>query len=156
MPTGCIFCEEIDRIKNNITDPYFVVKLETGYVSIAHNQYYEGYCLFISNIHASELHEIDMATRKQFLNEMVLVGEAIFNAFKPRKLNIELLGNSESHVHWHIIPRYKNDRLPKIPAWNNPEFLMNKKRPTESELESIKNTLLKSLDEVIKRNNLKL
>src|SRR3989344_2930294 len=121
----CRFCKEINDISQNIIDPFFVIKLKTGYVSLGHNQYYKGYCQFISNIHASELHELDNELKKQFLIEMSYVGEVIYRAFTPQKLNLELLGNTHSHLHWHIIPRYKNDILPTIPAWNNPETLIN-------------------------------
>lgn len=154
MPSDCSFCREIENIKNNKIDTFFVKELETGYVSIGHNQYYRGYCLFVSKIHASGLHELDKKLKKKFLIEMATVEEVIHTAFKPKKINIELLGNSYSHLHWHIIPRYKKDVLPKIPVWNNPEFLMNKTRPSKSEVESLKKTLLKDFDKALKREGL--
>ena len=30
-------------------------------------------------------------------------------AFRPRKLNYELLGNQVPHLHWHLFPRYESD-----------------------------------------------
>lgn len=154
MFSNCLFCQEIESIKNNKINPFFVIKLKTGYVSIGHNQYYRGYCLFISKVHASELHELDKELKKNFLIEMAVVEEVIYTTFKPKKINIELLGNSHSHLHWHIIPRYIKDILPKIPIWNNPEFLMNKTRPSKSELESLKKNLLKGFGQVLKRERL--
>src|SRR3989338_949401 len=150
MVKDCIFCQEIEDIKHNKIDPFFVTELKTGYVSLGHNQYYRGYCLFISKIHASELHKLDSEFKKQFLIEMALVGEVIHTSFQPKKINIELLGNSHPHLHWHIIPRYKHDILPKIPVWNNSEFLKNKKRPSESQLNSLKKVLLYGFDTILK------
>jgi diadenosine tetraphosphate (Ap4A) HIT family hydrolase len=145
----CIFCKEINDISQNIINPFFVLKLKTGYVSLGYNQYYKGYCLFISKVHASELHKLDNKFKKQFLIEMSLVGEVICKVFKPKKLNIELLGNTHSHLHWHLLPRYKNDILPKIPVWNNPNFLDDKTRPTKSELVFLKKKLLKGFDKIL-------
>ena len=153
MLNKCFICLEIENIKQS-KNPYFVTELKTGYVVLGHNQYYKGYSLFFSKIHAEELHQLDHELKKQFLLDMTLLAEAIYKSFKPKKLNYELLGNTESHLHWHIIPRYKKDILPKIPVWNNPEFLKNKKRPSEAELRSLKKNLLKSFDQVLKRKRL--
>jgi diadenosine tetraphosphate (Ap4A) HIT family hydrolase len=70
-----------------------------------------------------ELHELKPDVRSRFLGEMALVAEAVFRAFSPRKLNYELLGNSVSHLHWHIFPRYEDDPNPQWPVWNNTAFL---------------------------------
>lgn len=45
----------------------------------------------------------------KYLEEMALVAEAVFNVYKPNKMNYELLGNGDSHVHWHLFPRYDGD-----------------------------------------------
>jgi len=146
MLDKCFFCKDIENIKNNKKNPFFLLQLNSGYVSIGHNQYYKGYCLFISNIHASDLHELDRELRNKFLIDMALVEEVIYVTFKPKKINIELLGNSHPHLHWHIIPRYENDTLPKIPVWNNPEFLINKTRPSRYELNTLKKMLLEGFN----------
>lgn len=154
MVKNCIFCQEIEEIKRNNKNPFFVIELKTGYVSLGYNQYYKGYCLFISKVHASELHELESEIKKQFLVEMALVGEVINTIFHPKKINIELLGNTHSHLHWHIFPRYKKDILPKIPVWNNPDFLTNKIRPTKSELDWLKSNLLKGFNKMLERERL--
>ncbi len=59
---------------------------------------------------------------------MADVAEAVFRAFEPRKLNYELLGNSVTHLHWHIFPRYDSDPNPRWPVWNNDEFLQSPRR----------------------------
>src|SRR5207302_3944918 len=46
-------------------------------------------------------------------------------AFKPRKMNYEVLGNTVGHLHWHLFPRYEWDPNPKRPTWetNHPPRL---------------------------------
>ncbi len=150
MVKSCVFCQEIE-CPTLSRDAYFVTELKTGYVSFGYNQYYNGYCLFISNVHATELHELENEVKRQFLFEMSLVAETISTTFKPRKLNIELLGNSHAHLHWHIFPRYKDDPYPKIPVWNNESFLTSRARPTKAQLDGMREKLLRELTKILER-----
>ena len=43
-------------------------------------------------------------------------------SFTPRKLNYELLGNQEAHMHWHLYPRYETDAIPHWPVWADPKL----------------------------------
>jgi diadenosine tetraphosphate (Ap4A) HIT family hydrolase len=115
MENKCLICTRIFQIKE-LKNPYFVRELTTGYVVIGDFQFYKGYTLFLSKTHVDELHKLG-STRSIFLNEMAIVAEAVFNAFKPSKLNYELLGNTDRHLHWHIIPRYDADPRPNAPIW---------------------------------------
>lgn len=105
---GCLICERIKMILEG-RNPYFVCELETGYVVLGDHQRFKGYTLFLCKEHVNELHELNQDFKKKFLLEMALVAEAIFNVYKPNKMNYELLGNGDSHVHWHLFPRYEND-----------------------------------------------
>src|SRR5687768_8946032 len=100
----CLVCDRIDLIKKG-KNPYFVKELETGFVVIGDFQYYEGYTLFLCKIHENELHKLKPDFKKKFLEEMAVVGEAVYHAFSPRKLSYELLGNTDDHMHWHLFPR---------------------------------------------------
>jgi diadenosine tetraphosphate (Ap4A) HIT family hydrolase len=42
---------------------------------------------------------------------------AIMRVVDADHINVELLGNSVPHLHWHIIPRYKNEDRWGIPIW---------------------------------------
>lgn len=81
------------------------------------HQFYYGYTLFLSKVHARELHEVDKQFKNKFLFEMSEVAEAVFKAFKPEKLNYELLGNTDEHMHWHIFPRRKTDPMSHTSIW---------------------------------------
>jgi diadenosine tetraphosphate (Ap4A) HIT family hydrolase len=48
---------------------------------------------------------------------MCLTARAIHEAFQPHKLNYELLGNQVPHLHWHLFPRYLDDRDRLKPVW---------------------------------------
>ena len=147
----CLICRRIQLIRQQ--NPYFIKELKTGYVVLGDFQFFRGYTLFLCKIHKNELHNLSAPFRRQFLWEMSVVAEAVFKAFHPRKLNYELLGNTDRHLHWHIIPRHKNDPLPKRTIWNIDKKIRNaaSTRPSASELKSLKTQLSKKLNPLIKK-----
>lgn len=145
---NCAVCERIERIKQG-KNPYFVRELETGYVVIGDYQRFKGYTVFICRECAPELHLLEPDFKNRFLGEMSLVAEAVFRAFKPDKLNYELLGVGNSvHMHWHFFPRREGDIPVKGPVWklDKAEMYNEKYIPTETELAELKNKLNDELD----------
>jgi diadenosine tetraphosphate (Ap4A) HIT family hydrolase len=141
-------CEICERIAHFTPDnPYLIAELETGYAVLGDNQYYRGYTIFLAKQCVPELHELPPGVRSRFLEEMAQVAEAVFRTFEPRKLNYELLGNSVSHLHWHLFPRYADDPNPRWPVWNNPVFLEAAPRTEidEAELASRRDSVQKAL-----------
>jgi len=149
MKNNCLICKRINWIKND-KNPYFVMELKTGYVVIGDYQFYKGYTLFLCKKHVKELHDLEPNFRKQFLYEMSLVAQAVDKSFKPRKINYELLGNTDSHLHWHIFPRRKNDPDPLMPIWTIKKSVRenDKTRPNQKILDKLKQQLKKELTKI--------
>lgn len=145
----CLICDRIKSIQED-KNPHFIKELNTGYVVIGDHQFFRGYTLFLCKQHKKELHELELEFRKEFLWEMSEVASAVFKAFKPRKLNYELLGNTDDHMHWHIFPRNRNDPEAKRPIWVIEESIRCAKsaQPSEEELEVLKDTLRKYLKNI--------
>ena len=122
MPSDCDLCARIDRTERR-ENPFAVVRTVTGYVHLADVQYHEGYTIFVAKRCVNELHELPDTERDLHLHEMALVAEAVIHAFRPRKLNYELLGNGAPHLHWHLFPRRADDPRPRGPVWQDPSFL---------------------------------
>ena len=154
----CLICDRIEMIKNG-TNPYFVKELETGYVVIGDNQHFEGYALFLYKNHKyTELFQMDVDERTKFLQEMSLVAEAVYRAFKPEKMNYELLGMGDAHLHWHLYPRRTGDienygNNGKGPVWWYPmeKMYSDECRPDEVRLEEMKRCLLEQLEQLAAR-----
>ena len=87
------------------------------------DQAFEGYTFLTLKWHEEELYKLADKDRKQFLEDMSLVANALSKAFKPDKMNYELLGNSMPHLHWHLVPRYTSD-----PMWGRPIWAGNRRR----------------------------
>lgn len=146
----CLICERIKMIKEG-TNKYFVMELETGYVVIGDHQYFKGYTIFLCKEHITELHFLDIEFRKKFLSEMSIVGEAVYHAFQPDKINYELLGNGDAHLHWHIFPRREGDGDVKGPVWwtDRNKMYSEEARPSEEELTDMKAALYTELKRLI-------
>lgn len=150
----CLICDRIEMIKQG-TNPYFVKELETGYVVIGDNQHFKGYTLFLCKEHKTELFQLEYNQKLKFLNEMSIVAEAVSKAFHAEKMNYELLGNGDTHIHWHLFPRVEGDlenygNKGKGPVWWYPMEKMYSEDncPTAEELEMMKKKLLKELNEL--------
>lgn len=132
----CLMC---NIIKSGENDPYFIIELETGYAALGWHQRFKGYTVFICKTHASELHELEPEYRAKFMEEMSTVSEAVFNVFKPDKMNYELLGNAVSHLHWHLFPRRVGDTPKGGPVWclQKEEMYDDSMRPSDEEREKM-------------------
>ena len=152
----CFICERIEMIKNS-TNPYFVKELETGYVVLGDNQHFKGYTIFLCKEHKTELFQLNHSDKMKFLEEMSIVAEAVSKAFDAEKMNYELLGNGDTHLHWHLFPRKSGDienygNNGKGPVWWYPmeKMYSDDNRPSAEELEEMKCRLLTVLDKLLK------
>lgn len=150
----CLICKRIEMIKNN-ENQYFVKELETGYVVLGDHQRFKGYTLFLCKKHVTELHHLDRNFKMKYLEEMSLVAEAVQKVFNAEKMNYELLGNGDTHVHWHLFPRNTGDTPQKGPVWWLPrEEMWNEKyRPTDAELAEYKKILLNEIENLLSERN---
>lgn len=142
----CLICNRIQAIQNK-ENPYFIKDLETGYVVLGDFQYFKGYTIFLSKIHAAELHDLDHKFMMKFLEEMAKVAKAVYLSFKPDKLNYEMLGNGDPHLHWHIFPRYKSDSDFRSPVWVIDKSIRyaESQRPSPDQIDEWRQRLLKYL-----------
>ena len=155
MENNCSMCNVIRKIKNG-ENPWFVRELETGYVILGWNQHFYGYSLFICKRHVVEIFNLDIEFRTKYMQEMVIVAEAVKNAFNADKINYECLGNGDVHLHWHIFPRVKGDLGEygdngKGPVWWLPREIMwnDNNIPDMPELDEMKAKLNLELDKLL-------
>ncbi|HEY0268214.1 MAG TPA: HIT family protein, partial [Methyloradius sp.] len=47
------------------------------------------------------------------------VEQVLRDVLQPEKINLASLGNMTPHLHWHVIPRYKEDRNFPNPIWGD-------------------------------------
>jgi diadenosine tetraphosphate (Ap4A) HIT family hydrolase len=82
------------------------------------NQTYRGHCqLVFDPRHAEGLELLDPDEYQRFSADLATAARAVFVAMRPDRMNYASLGNVVPHVHWHLVPRYRDD-----PRWGAPIY----------------------------------
>jgi diadenosine tetraphosphate (Ap4A) HIT family hydrolase len=96
---------------------------------------YPGFCRVIWNDHIREMTDLD-ATHQIVLMRVVFAVEAMVRRlFAPDKINLASFGNMVPHLHWHVIPRWQDDRNFPEPIWGSVQRPGSEKRPAISNSE---------------------
>jgi len=82
---------------------------------------YPGCCRVILNRHVREMTDLSTAERARLMDKVFAVEAAIREFAAPDKINLASLGNAVPHVHWHVIPRWRDDRHFPKPIWASAE-----------------------------------
>jgi len=109
---GCPF----DRPRPERTEGWEeIARLSVSTAALFRNQGYRGHCLVIFDLrHASRPDELSSSEWAAFAQDAREVARAVMEVCAPDHLNLELLGNQVPHLHWHVVPRYRDD-----PRWGN-------------------------------------
>lgn len=79
--------------------------------------HYPGFCRVIWNAHVREMTDLPPACRHELMTVVFAVEEVVRRLFAPDKINLASFGNVVPHLHWHIIPRWRDDRHFPEPVW---------------------------------------
>ncbi len=124
---GCLFCRVVEALERTDACPHpesgepvrKIQDLPASVAILGADQFYRGYAVVVARTHATELYRLPEAEATRYFQDMLRVARAIDRAFRPRKLNYELLGNAVPHLHWHLFPRYAEDPSPMRPVWEH-------------------------------------
>jgi diadenosine tetraphosphate (Ap4A) HIT family hydrolase len=90
-------------------------------------QTYRGYSLLVyDGAHATRLDQLPQGAAAAFMSDLHRAQSAIVAVLEPDHVNVELLGNAIPHLHWHIVPRYREDPRWGQPIWMTDELSMPK------------------------------
>jgi diadenosine tetraphosphate (Ap4A) HIT family hydrolase len=78
---------------------------------------YPGYCRVIWQRHVAEMTDLDPAQRSQLMRVVCEVEAGLRDWLRPDKVNLASLGNVVPHLHWHVIPRFRDDPHFPNPIW---------------------------------------
>ena len=81
---------------------------------------YPGFCRVILNRHAAEMTDLTTDEQQELMRIVFVVETVVREVVKPEKINLASLGNMVPHVHWHVIPRWREDRCFPNPIWAPP------------------------------------
>lgn len=71
---------------------------------------YPAYCRVELIAHIKEMTDLASNDRAKTMKVVFAVESAIREIIQPDKVNLASLGNQTPHIHWHVIPRFENDK----------------------------------------------
>lgn len=106
-------------------NPTVLRRLEAGFAVIGDRQFLPGYSVLLTDDPAvTRLSDLPPARRIAYLTDLERFAEAVERActrLDPafRRVNIEILGNTDPYLHAHIWPRYDWEpaELVRMPVW---------------------------------------
>ncbi len=115
---GCTLCEA-DGGRVILCNEQLRVVLVEGSEAEA----YPGFCRVIWNDHIKEMSDLNVSERATLMQAVFTVESALRVQLQPEKINLASLGNMTPHLHWHVIPRYRDDATYPQPIWAVPDKL---------------------------------
>lgn len=135
---NCAYC-----VEGELLDAFGIkiCELESSKVYLFKEQSHLGRVIVAHKKHVSELVELSQEELHLYFDEVAKVANVLHKLFQPEKVNYGAYGDTGHHLHFHLVPKYKDGY-----EWGS-VFAMNpgEKYLTEQEyaelVEKIKNEL---------------
>lgn len=115
--SDCPLCARRADFDRNV---YRVRRLTSCTLYLARDQRYRGACRAIYDPrHVNRIDELSAAEWQQLAQDLWLAQRAIVRTVRAEHVNLASLGNEVPHLHWHLIPRYRDDGRWGKPIWRS-------------------------------------
>jgi len=104
MPRDCFYCTEDEKLRALMIR---VKSFPHSTLYLSKDQTHPGRCIIALNDHQTELFQLDETLRHHFMEDVSTCAHAISKAFSPEKINYAVYGDLVSHLHFHLVPKYK-------------------------------------------------
>lgn len=96
-----------------------IARMASGWAVLGDPQITDGYCLLLPDPVVPDLNALTGDARRQFLDDMAALGDAVLAVTTAERINYEMLGNVEPALHAHVIPRHASEdpALRTKPVW---------------------------------------
>lgn len=103
--TNCAYCMEGELVaKFGIK----ICELETSKLYLFKEQSHEGRVIVAHKTHVGDMTELSDADRDAYFADIAKVSRALQAAFHPDKINYGAYGDTGHHLHFHLVPKYKD------------------------------------------------
>lgn len=103
--TNCAYC-----MKNELLAKFGVIAFETelSLVIVFKDQTKPGRMIVAYKAHVSEIQYLTDEKRNAFLKDVSDVAKAMQKVYHPDKINYGAFGDTGGHLHFHLVPKYKD------------------------------------------------
>lgn len=119
IDNNCAYCVEGELVEK------FGIKiceLETCKVYLFKEQSHRGRVIAAHKKHVGDMTELTPEERCSYFEDIAKISSAFRKIFNPQKINYGAYGDTGSHLHFHLVPKYKDEY-----EWGG-VFLMNPDR----------------------------
>jgi len=103
--SDCFYCENGEKLKSLMIKVYEFDKVN---VFLNRDQKHLGRCIVELKSHKTEYFMMDKEEKQEFFDALTITAQAIYELYKPNKLNYATFGDLVPHVHVHVVPKYKD------------------------------------------------
>ena len=102
---NCAYC-----MKNELLDKFGYLAFETNcsLVIVFKDQSHKGRMIVAHKNHISEIQYLNDEERNEYLADVAKVAKAIQKVHNPDKINYGAYGDTGCHLHFHLVPKYKD------------------------------------------------
>lgn len=105
MSSICNYCSKNEALNNLMIE---IGQLRVSTLYLFREQTYRGRCIVALNEHETEFFHLSQDKQDAYMRDVAQVAAAIEKAFQPDKINYGAFGDTMPHVHFHIVPKYKD------------------------------------------------
>ena len=118
MAKTTLIHERVKQAREGINNRV-ISRMRSGWAVVGDRQVVYGYSLLLPDPVVPSINDLDGRRRTSYLEDMVLLGDALLAVTEAHRINYEILGNSERSLHTHLFPRYESepDDLKIHPVW---------------------------------------
>lgn len=105
---NCAYCMRTET--PNLMDAFglYICELNVSSLILFKEQSHPGRCIVAYKDHVSELVDLTDEERNAFFADVAQAAKAIHAAFHPDKVNYGAYGDTGRHLHFHLVPKYKD------------------------------------------------
>ena len=103
--SNCAYC-----MRGELLDAFgiYICDLSVSTLILFKEQSHPGRCIVAFKDHVSELVDISDEDRNAFFADVARAAKAIHATFHPDKVNYGAYGDGGCHLHFHLVPKYKD------------------------------------------------
>lgn len=105
MTANCHYCQKGAALDVFVLE---IQKLSVSTLYLFREQSHPGRVIVAYDEHVGDIAELSDEKRNAYFADIAVASRAVKKAFKPDKINYASFGDTLQHIHFHLVPKYKD------------------------------------------------
>ena len=115
----CHYCTKVQSLKDIMIE---IVEMKVSTLYLYREQSHKGRCVLAYKDHVKELFDLEEKDLNLYMQDVTKAAAAIKKAFSADKMNFGVYSDKVPHLHFHLVPKYKDGY-----EWGTPFAMMPEK-----------------------------